>query len=194
MIPTKVWNHFLWYIRDHYFLILSLILIIECSIQNGNSLFRIYVFLELPSLFTRCYEEMFPFTLVESKVGQETTRFPVGSWWASSAGTPASGVSPRLFCPRESRSFQAHLCHIRVTSHLLVRTAGPFTSLKPGLARGLRDSRGVRSLGETPQRAKANEEASQLPAGKRVVPEQARPLVKHNGPFLLKYLTYKGVM
>ncbi|GGD15720.1 hypothetical protein GCM10011389_24290 [Pontibacillus salipaludis] len=47
-----------------------------------------------------------------------------------------------------------------------------------GLARGLRDSRGIRSLGETPQRALANEEASQLPAGKRVVPEQAQSLLK----------------
>ncbi|KGP92752.1 hypothetical protein N780_14780 [Pontibacillus chungwhensis BH030062] len=60
----------------------------------------------------------------------------------------------------------------------------------PGLARGLRDSRGIRSLGKTPQRAKANEEASQLPAGKRVVPEQARPLIKRNGPFLLNYLSF----
>ncbi|KGP91748.1 hypothetical protein N780_18390 [Pontibacillus chungwhensis BH030062] len=47
----------------------------------------------------------------------------------------------------------------------------------PGLARGLRDSRGGRSLGETPQRATANEEASQLTAGKRVVPEQAQALI-----------------
>ncbi|KGP90951.1 hypothetical protein N780_02380 [Pontibacillus chungwhensis BH030062] len=63
-----------------------------------------------------------------------------------------------------------------------MRTAGPFTSLKPGLARGLRDSRGKRSLGKTPQRAKANEEASQLPAGKRVVPEQAQALINADGP------------
>ncbi|GGD24350.1 hypothetical protein GCM10011389_35240 [Pontibacillus salipaludis] len=65
----------------------------------------------------------------------------------------------------------------RVTTDLLMRTSGPFTLLMSGLARGLRDSRGKRSLGKTPQRANANEEASQLPAGKRVVPEQAQALI-----------------
>ncbi|GGD24905.1 hypothetical protein GCM10011389_35760 [Pontibacillus salipaludis] len=44
---------------------------------------------------------------------------------------------------------------------------------RPGQDWGLRDSRGVRSLGTTPDGASAKEEASQLPAGKRVVPKPA---------------------
>ncbi|GGD01974.1 hypothetical protein GCM10011389_06700 [Pontibacillus salipaludis] len=49
----------------------------------------------------------------------------------------------------------------------------PFTTLTLELAVGRRDSRGIRSLGKTPDRALAKEEAYQLPAGKRVVPQQA---------------------
>ncbi|KGP92747.1 hypothetical protein N780_14275 [Pontibacillus chungwhensis BH030062] len=62
--------------------------------------------------------------------------------------------------------------------------SGPFTQLTLGLAVGLRDSRGIRSLGKTPQRAIANEEACQLPAGKRVVPQQALALHTLTDPSL----------
>ncbi|GGD19559.1 hypothetical protein GCM10011389_29070 [Pontibacillus salipaludis] len=78
-----------------------------------------------------------------------------------------------------------------VTSAPLMRPTGPFISLKPGLARGLRDSRGGKSLGKTPQRATANEEASQLPAGKRVVPEQAQALINVTALSMLKYHSFK---
>ncbi|KGP91146.1 hypothetical protein N780_17540 [Pontibacillus chungwhensis BH030062] len=80
----------------------------------------------------------------------------------------------------------------RVTSDHLVLTVGPFTLLMSGLARGLRDSRGKRSLGKTPQRAKANEEASQLPAGKRVVPEQAQALIMVTALSILKCLNFES--
>ncbi|GGD07351.1 hypothetical protein GCM10011389_13660 [Pontibacillus salipaludis] len=49
----------------------------------------------------------------------------------------------------------------------------PFSYITQGLAGGLRDSRGIKSLGKTPQRAIAIEEACQLSAGKRVVPQPA---------------------
>ncbi|KGP91743.1 hypothetical protein N780_18135 [Pontibacillus chungwhensis BH030062] len=39
---------------------------------------------------------------------------------------------------------------------------------------------------EDPTESVAIEEASQLPAGKRVVPEQSQALIKGNGLFLLK--------
>ncbi len=114
------------------------------------------------------YEER-PLRLLSGWGVWGTTRFPRASCRASS-GRPPCGVSSTSFSRRSLPVPQSPLAIvIRTAPHLQgdkscgISKYGMFP-LSPYMARWfgeLRDSCGSRSLGETPQRALANEEASQ---------------------------------
>ncbi|KGP91136.1 hypothetical protein N780_17295 [Pontibacillus chungwhensis BH030062] len=70
----------------------------------------------------------------------------------------------------------------RVTTDLLMRIAGPFTHLKDRACSGTARLPREKEPREDPAESEANEEASQLPAGKRVVPEQAQALLNVTAP------------
>ncbi|KGP91746.1 hypothetical protein N780_18355 [Pontibacillus chungwhensis BH030062] len=140
-----------------------------------------------------------------------TTRFPAGSWEASSFAFALCGVFPRLLIPRESRSPRASPGHKDMNgSPVYIRRSGAsiygmfsFTLIWQRWDWKLRDSRGQKSLGETPEAGVPGEEAHQLPTGKRVVSSPTLHSIKANGNILsnsslqdyyphLKQACYKG--
>ncbi|KGP90404.1 hypothetical protein N780_05365 [Pontibacillus chungwhensis BH030062] len=121
-----------------------------------------------------------------------TTRFPAGSWEASSNAFALCGVfpssSPRgsLAVPEQALAFKEEngpAVRIRSSDVILY---GMFSIILvwQRWAWKLRDSRGLKSLGETPEAGLPDEEAHQLPTGKRVVSRPTLHSTKVNGNIL----------
>ncbi len=132
-----------------------------------------------------------PLPLLSAWASSGTTRFPAGSWEASSFAIALCGVFPRLLTPRESRSPRASPYVYRLNGPAVSPSdffsshdSFPFILIKKRWAWKLRDSRGQKSLGETPEAGLPAEEAHQLPTGKRVVSRPTLHSIKANGNIL----------
>ncbi|GGD22077.1 hypothetical protein GCM10011389_32230 [Pontibacillus salipaludis] len=95
-------------------------------------------------------------TIMSAWACSGTTRFPAGSWEASSFAYALCGVPPRLLFPRESRSPRAcpgfnkvndPAVRIRI-SNVNLYGMFSFTLIWQRWAWKLQDSRGQKSLGE----------------------------------------------